>query len=65
MFDLDPDVRAVAAISLARADVSDDATVRHILRMLSDQDRLVREAACMALGVLKVKEALPKLTYLW
>ncbi|KAK7483424.1 hypothetical protein BaRGS_00025364 [Batillaria attramentaria] len=63
--DPDANVRAVATVSLARTDANDPVTVRHIMRMLTDKDRLVREAGCLALGHLKARQAISKLTHIW
>lgn len=63
----DPDysTRAAAAISLARVKADDLLTMSHIVRMLSDEDRLIREVGCLALGRLKSRLALKKLMYMW
>lgn len=63
----DPDynVRAVAAISLAKTGANDKPTIKQLMKSLNDKDRLVREAGCLALGHLKVQEAIPKLINLW
>ncbi|XP_023933470.1 uncharacterized protein LOC106162415 isoform X2 [Lingula anatina] len=64
--DSDPNVRAVAAISLARAAVSSDkVTVQALKKVLTDQDRLVRESGCLALGHLKSQGAVGKLVQMW
>lgn len=63
--DPDANVRAVATVSLARTDANDPATIRHIMRMLADKDRLVREAGCLALGRLRARQAVSKLTHIW
>ncbi|XP_076435109.1 uncharacterized protein LOC143274969 isoform X2 [Babylonia areolata] len=63
--DPDANVRAVATVSLSRTDANDPVTIRHILRTLSDRDRLVREAGCLALGHLKARQAISKLSHLW
>lgn len=57
--------RAAAAISLARVKADDLLTMSHIVRMLSDEDRLIREVGCLALGRLKSRLALKKLMYMW
>ncbi|XP_071946260.1 uncharacterized protein [Antedon mediterranea] len=64
--DVDENVRAVAAISLARTGVRDDEHIMNtIMRLLKDKDRLVRESGCLALGHMKAKKAIPKLVHLW
>ncbi|KAL8576103.1 hypothetical protein ACOMHN_001453 [Nucella lapillus] len=63
--DPDANVRAVATVSLSRTNANDPVTIRHILRTLSDKDRLVREAGCLALGHLKARQAISKLSHLW
>ena len=63
--DPDANVRAVATVSLSRTNANDPVTIRHILRMLNDKDRLVREAGCLALGHLQAREAIGRLTHLW
>lgn len=60
------DIRAVAAISLARLDSADDtAVVNKLCQALRDPDRLVREAGCIALGKLKIKSAVKELLHIW
>lgn len=63
--DPDANVRAVATVSLSRTNANDPVTIRHILRTLNDKDRLVREAGCLALGHLKARQAISKLSHLW
>ncbi|XP_033123178.1 uncharacterized protein LOC117121896 [Anneissia japonica] len=64
--DVDENVRAVAAISLARTGVRDnDHVINTIMKLLKDQDRLVRESGCLALGHIKAKKAIPKLVDMW
>jgi HEAT repeat protein len=63
--DLDANVRAVAAISLARTEAQDAVTVKFLTKTLNDKDRLVREAGCLALGHLQARQAVPKLLHLW
>ncbi|XP_067673831.1 uncharacterized protein [Haliotis asinina] len=63
--DPDANVRAVAAVSLARTEASDSHTVKHLLKILNDKDRLVREAGCLALGHLQAKSAVKKLLHMW
>ena len=63
--DADSNARAVAAISLARTGICNPIIVTRLLRLLTDEDRLVRESACLTLGRLKVEEAVPKLVKIW
>lgn len=61
----DSNIRAVAAVSLAKTGNQDKATINVLLKCLNDKDRLVREAGCLALGHMKAKKAVPKLLHLW
>ncbi|XP_041376962.1 uncharacterized protein LOC121389409 [Gigantopelta aegis] len=63
--DKNANVRAVAAVSLARTKANDTRTVQHIMKCLQDNDRLVREAGCLALGHLKAKVAVKKILNMW
>lgn len=63
--DKDPNVQAVAIISLARTGANDDKTVMYVMRCLRSKDRIVREACCLALGVMKATVAIEKLVDLW
>ncbi|XP_046351571.2 uncharacterized protein LOC124132035 isoform X2 [Haliotis rufescens] len=63
--DSDANVRAVAAVSLARTEANDSQTVKHLLKILNDKDRLVREAGCLALGHLQAQTAVKKLLHMW
>ncbi|XP_048742327.2 uncharacterized protein LOC125655838 [Ostrea edulis] len=51
--DEDPNIRAIATIALAKSGRAQKITVEKIIGMLEDDDRLVRESACLALGYLK------------
>lgn len=51
--DTDPNIRAVATIALAKSAKNKKMTVDRILNQLEDEDRLVRESACLALGLIK------------
>ncbi|XP_033748675.1 uncharacterized protein LOC117333479 isoform X2 [Pecten maximus] len=53
LHDEDPNIRAVATIALAKSAKSRKMTVDKIISKLDDDDRLVRESACLALGYLK------------
>ncbi|XP_022102104.1 uncharacterized protein LOC110985405 isoform X2 [Acanthaster planci] len=64
--DKDENVRAVAALSLARvADPHNKHAVGRMMNLLKDKDRLVRESGCLALGHIKAEEAAPQLVNLW
>lgn len=63
--DEDANVRAVAAVSLARTEANDPVTVKFLSKTLKDKDRLVREAGCLALGHLQAKQVVSKLLHLW
>ncbi|GFN77454.1 hypothetical protein PoB_000396000 [Plakobranchus ocellatus] len=63
--DEDANARAVAAVSLARTDASDPVTVKFLMKILNDKDRLVREAGCLALGHLQARQAVNKLLHMW
>lgn len=51
--DEDPNIRAIATIALAKSGRAQKTTVEKIIGMLEDDDRLVRESGCLALGYLK------------
>ncbi|OWF40248.1 uncharacterized protein LOC110464067 [Mizuhopecten yessoensis] len=63
--DKDPNVQAVAIISLARTGANDDKTVKYVMQCLHSRDRIVREASCLSLGVMKATVAIEKLVDLW
>ncbi|XP_035690300.1 uncharacterized protein LOC118425519 isoform X3 [Branchiostoma floridae] len=64
--DTDPNVRAVAAVTLAKSgNAEDQEVIKRLLKTLQDKDRLVRESGCIALGYLRAKEAVPQLVHLW
>ncbi|XP_072047426.1 uncharacterized protein [Amphiura filiformis] len=64
--DKDPNVKAVAAISLARVGSSGNKRVTNsLLRLLRDKDRLVRESGCLSLGYIKAKQAVSTIVHLW
>jgi HEAT repeat protein len=63
--DKDNNVRAVAAISLARTGAKSDAVVKRLMKTLDDKDRLVRESGCLALGHLKAQAAVTKIVHIW
>lgn len=63
--DPDANIRAVAAISLARTEVSNDRIVNKLIASLKDGDRLVRESGCLALGHMKAVKAVPAVVARW
>ncbi|XP_060075701.1 uncharacterized protein LOC132555370 isoform X1 [Ylistrum balloti] len=63
--DKDPNVQAVAIISLARTGANDGKTVSNVMRCLRSRDRIVREASCLSLGVMKATVSIEKLVDLW
>ncbi|XP_033627657.1 protein tirA-like [Asterias rubens] len=64
--DPDENVRAVAALSLARvAEPSNKYAIKRMMHLLKDKDRLVREGGCLALGHIKASEAASELVNLW
>ena len=63
--DSDPNIRAVAAISLARTEVFNAKIIAKLRKSLRDPDRLVRESGCLALGHLKAEKAVPDIVSLW
>ena len=64
--DPDENVRAVAALSLARvAQPHNKHAVGRMTNLLKDKDRLVRESGCLALGHIKAENAVPELVNMW
>lgn len=63
--DEDPNVRAVAAISLGRTGTTDEKVVDDLIELLKDDDRIVRQSACLSLGTLKVVKAIPAIGRRW
>ncbi|KAK3083627.1 hypothetical protein FSP39_000492, partial [Pinctada imbricata] len=63
--DKDVNIQAVAIISLARTGASDINTITSFLKALNSKDRIVREAACLALGHVKATRAIDILVDLW
>lgn len=65
----DPDVKVVAAMSLAHAasgiKVFKVRAQEGLMLCLNHPDRLVRESGCLALGRLKSKKSVPKLVQIW
>ena len=65
LYDQDNNIRAIAAISLAKAGENSPKIVKALMKCLNDKDRLVREGACLALGHLKAQQAVTKILHLW
>ena len=63
--DADPNVRAVAAISLGRTGNNSDFVVDRLIALLKDSDRIVRQGACLSLGHLKADKAVPHIGHIW
>ncbi|XP_005103448.1 uncharacterized protein LOC101857264 [Aplysia californica] len=63
--DDDPNIRAVAAIALAHAGKQRPSTVDKLLGLMEDEDRLVRESACLSLGFLRSTKAVPYIVDRW
>ncbi|XP_022338280.2 uncharacterized protein LOC111133865 isoform X1 [Crassostrea virginica] len=63
--DKDVNIQAVAIISLARTGSNDVTTIVNLKKCLKSKDRVVREAACLALGHIKAAQAVEQLVHLW
>ena len=63
--DNDPNIRAVACISLSLTGNSSSSTVDRVVKLLKDDDRLVRESACLALGKFKSPDTVSELLRIW
>lgn len=63
--DSDVNIQAVAIISLARTGSNDITTIVNLKKCLKSKDRVVREAACLALGHVKATQAVENLVNLW
>ena len=63
--DDDPNIRAVAAISLGRTGIQDEMVIDRLIEQLKDGDRIVRQSACLSLGALKAVKAIPKISDRW
>jgi HEAT repeat protein len=63
--DPDPNVRAVAAISLGRTGRSEEYIIDALIKLLEDGDRIVRQSACLSLGTLKAVKAIPHIGNIW
>ena len=63
--DKDPNIRAVAAISLGRTETADEGLIDTLIELLEDKDRIVRQSACLSLGRLKATKAVPMISHIW
>lgn len=63
--DDDPNIRAVAAISLGRTKIQDETVIDRLILLLKDNDRIVRQSGCLSLGALKAKKAIPYIGDRW
>ena len=63
--DPDPNIRAIAAISLGRTGTKEKSVINRLLVLLDDKDRICRQSACLSLGHIKAEEGVPKISYLW
>ena len=63
--DQDPNVRAVAAISLGRTGTKEEYVFDELIKLLEDKDRIVRQSACLSLGHLKSIKAIPHIGNIW
>ncbi len=63
--DKDPNVRAVAAISLGRTGCTEERVIDSLIELLKDGDRIVRQSACLSLGAMKAVKAIPHIGNIW
>jgi len=63
--DEDPNVCAVAAISLGRTGTSTEVVIDSLIKLLRHQDRIVRQSACLSLGTMKAVKAIPHIGNAW
>ncbi|KAK7087902.1 uncharacterized protein [Littorina saxatilis] len=63
--DSDANIRAVAAIALAKAGKGQSSTVQKLVSLLEDEDRLVRESACLSLGYMQAVDAVDAIVDRW
>ncbi|CAD5125337.1 DgyrCDS13576 [Dimorphilus gyrociliatus] len=64
-YDNDPNIRAVSALGLAKTGRKDDWIIRRLTSMLNDNDRVVRESACLSLGHMKCTKAVSNIIDVW
>lgn len=65
LHDDDPNIRAVAAISLGQTGTEEAHVVDRLLVLLDDKDRICRQSACLSLGRMKADKAVNKLSKVW
>ena len=65
LHDDDPNIRAVAAISLGQTGTKELHVVDRLLVLLDDKDRVCRQSACLALGRMKAEKAVNKISDIW
>lgn len=63
--DPDPNIRAIAAISLGRTGTKEKKVINRLLTLLDDKDRICRQSACLSLGHIKAEEGVPKISHIW
>ncbi len=63
--DIDPNVRAVAAICLGRTGCTEEKVVDKLISLLKDGDRIVRQSTCLSLGSIKAVKAIPHIGNIW
>ena len=63
--DSEPNIRAVACISLALTGNTSPLSVEKVVKLLQDDDRLVRESACLALAKFKSPDTVSQLLQIW
>ena len=65
LHDDDPNIQAIAAISLGRTGTEEPHVIEHLMVLLDDKDCLCRQSACQSLGHIKAKQAVQKLSFVW
>ena len=65
LHDTDPNIRAIAAISLGQTGTEQTHVVDRLMDLLDDNDRICRQSACLSLGRMKAEKAVHKISYLW
>ncbi|RDD40004.1 hypothetical protein TrispH2_006850 [Trichoplax sp. H2] len=63
--DTDPNIRAIASIALARTGVKSKKHIDKLILLLQDEDRLVRESACLSLGHMKAESSIINILNRW